>query len=202
MFETLPKPILTMIISHSFRNRGVCRRWRDAVEYSFKPSDFDRICARGTVSVMRMFLLSKEAPHCNGIEMACEAGNNSVAIFLAERNQKNIDRGVLAACMHGNESLVRALVPIFMRASAAEKLSETYYMRNFMVSTELNWFLYVSCASGCENIVRYLIDCGANDFNSGLYYACKGGHKSIVRLLEFCGAVVCMNCGDHKFFQN
>ena len=38
------------------------------------------------------------------------------------------------------------------------------------------------------NIIRLMIEKGANNWNNGLYYACKGGHMEIVKLMIERGA--------------
>ena len=55
---------------------------------------------------------------------------------------------------------------------------------------------YLEHEGGHMNIVQLMIECGANDWNSGLSGACEGGHIVIVQLMIERGATYCNHC--HK----
>jgi hypothetical protein len=45
-----------------------------------------------------------------------------------------------------------------------------------------------ACECGRLDIVKFMIERGVNDWNTGLYHACRGGHLDIVRLMTKNGA--------------
>ncbi len=51
-----------------------------------------------------------------------------------------------------------------------------------------NNLLYEACRSSHIEIVKLMIEHGANDWNTGLYDACQGGHIEIVKLMIEHGA--------------
>ncbi len=46
-----------------------------------------------------------------------------------------------------------------------------------------DWGLYGACEGGHMDIVRFLIEKGADQWDWGLSYACRGGHMEIVKLM-------------------
>jgi len=43
-----------------------------------------------------------------------------------------------------------------------------------------------ACEGGHENIVKLMIEKGADEWNFGMLYACKGGHLDIVKFMIEC----------------
>ena len=62
------------------------------------------------------------------------------------------------------------------------------------IDLEWNWGLKYACAYGYINIVRLLIEKGANDRNYALYYACRYCHTDIVKLMIEKDANKCTWC--------
>ena len=57
-----------------------------------------------------------------------------------------------------------------------------------------NWGLRCACRGGHMDIVKLMIEKGADDWNWGLWGACEGGHMDIVKLMIEKGANKCYNC--------
>lgn len=52
----------------------------------------------------------------------------------------------------------------------------------------INTVFPITCFSGRVDIMKYFIDKGADDFNTGLIYACNDGNLEGVNILLMCGA--------------
>jgi hypothetical protein len=57
-----------------------------------------------------------------------------------------------------------------------------------------NGGLYNACYGGQVDIVKFMIEKGAYNWNRGLYGACYGGHLDIVKFMIEKGANVCEFC--------
>ncbi len=58
-----------------------------------------------------------------------------------------------------------------------------------------NWGLSGACQGGHIDIIKFMIERGANKWNRGLEGACMGGHMNIINLMIEKGAIKCYNCG-------
>jgi len=196
--NSLPKPVLALIISFSFSNRAVCRRWRDSVKYTFKPTDFDRIVKFGTESVLRLFLTQHPtADWSEGLCCACAAGNEDMVRMMIQCGAQNWDQGLFASCVGGRESLALAMI----RRGASDLSGGLYAacigghesLARLMIVLGANIFhegLYSACTGNNTNLVHLMISHGANDWTCGLYAACVRGNEEHVRLMLDGGAIV------------
>ena len=190
--NTLPKQILSMIISFSFSNRAVCRRWRDAVKYSFAEYEFGKIVSCGTEDVLRLFLAQHpSADWCKGLYHACKKGNKSIAQIMVQRGARSLYISLYIACKKGYKSIVKFLVQCGaddwdygLRGACFSGSKSLVLLMIRCGATELNEPLIVACKKGYKSIVKILIQCGADDFNRGLFYACKHGSMGVVKYLS------------------
>ncbi len=126
-----------MIISFSFRNRAVCRRWRDAVKYSFAEDDFKKIAKFGTESVLRLFLAQHpSADWCKGLYHACKKGNKSIAQIMVQRGARSLYISLYIACKKGYKSIVKILIQCG--------------------ADDFNRGLFYACKHGSMGVVKYL----------------------------------------------
>ena len=257
--NTLPKPILAIIISFSFTNRAVCRRWRDTVKYTFDEDDFDQICVRGTVSVMKMFLA--QYPFQNwfpGSKLVSASGNLDLLKFV-RNNYSYDDHGILAkACLCKHLHIVKYLIEEGIKASnnslyyaymggcdeiikivhehhdgleknrtlaitlagaaaggheeLAMPLLEKVCVKDrssfvfesaccggnlkivsVLIETvdsaeEIDYCLYLACKKKRAEVVHFLIQNGASDWNYGLIGACEGRCHELIQLMIQHGA--------------
>ncbi len=150
--NSLPKPVLTLIISFSFRNRAVCKRWRDAVVYSFAERDFKKIMVRGTASILRMFLAQYPVVDWQrGFERACAAGNENIVHYMAQYFIQRWDTPLAIACKKGHENIVRILIQ--------------------HGADDWDAGLLGACKGGQKKIACEMIQRGANNLNICLLYA-------------------------------
>ena len=257
--NTLPKPILAMVISFSFQNRAVCRRWRDTVKYTFDDDDFEKICAHGTVSVLHMFLEQYPAQKWKrGSKIISTSGNLDLLKFI-RNNYSHDDHSILAkACLrkhlhivkyliekgaevcnnslyyaymggcdeiikivhehHGGLEMNRAFALALAGAAAggheelAMPLLEKVCVKDrnsFMFESaccggnlkivsvlvdtadnaeEIDYCLYLACKKKRTEVVHFLIQNGANDWNLGLDGACESGCVELIQLMIQHGA--------------
>ncbi len=65
-----------------------------------------------------------------------------------------------------------------------------------MIKMDLYWThgLRGACSGGHIDIVKFMIEKGADHWTSGLWRACESGHIDIVKFLIEKGAIECWNC--------
>ena len=199
--NTLPKPILAIIISFSFQNRAVCRRWRDTVKYTFDKDDFDQICARGTVSVMKMFLAQYPDQHWfNGFRLISASGDLDLLKFVRNKYScREYDYFILTkACSNKHLHIVKYLI-----ANGAETCSSVIrhaYMggcdeiikivcenkNNYSCETWSVKALAGAAAGGHEKIFMSLLETHIDFAHKEEIFeaACKGGNLKIVSMLH------------------
>jgi len=196
--NTLPKPILAIIISFSFTNRAVCRRWRDTVKYTFDDDDFDQICARGTVSVLRMFLAQYPAQNWKyGFKIISVNGNLDLLKFVRNKYSRYDYFVLKKACAHKQLHIVKYLIEkgaevcnIIIRhaykGGCAEIIKIIHEHHNGISGDNIPFLaLMGAAAGGHENPVMSLLEIYGKSV-CGLYAleaACKGGNLKIVLVL-------------------
>ena len=62
--------------------------------------------------------------------------------------------------------------------------------------------MYSACQRGHMEVVKYMIEKGAKSWNDGIYGACLGGHGEIVKLMIEKGATHCGACGENVSKEN
>ncbi len=69
-----------------------------------------------------------------------------------------------------------------------EKTNVIKIRKMIEIGLDWNYALWCTCGHGHIDIVKLLIEKGANSWNSGLCYACHGGHMDIVKFMIEKGA--------------
>ncbi len=96
----------------------------------------------------------------------------------------DIDQEFIPACEKGNIHLVELMI-------------------HFIPIIYLNSGMYYACLGGHINVIKFLIDKGADNFQGGMNHACLEGHKEIVEFMISKGAndwntgLDFASCGGH-----
>lgn len=106
---------------------------------------------------------------------ACSRGAVHKAILLVQKGANAWERGVAAACNKGYETIA----PLMLSRKFTD-LGDIDHLANIG--------LEVACKAGYLNIVLFMIEKGANEWNRGLYGACYGGYNDIALLMIEKGA--------------
>jgi len=142
---------------------------------------FIQACIGGNLNMIieihTLFANYVEYDHYNdGFASACEKGHMDVVEFFAKNDPPDaVDwgDGLLLACQHGHADIVRKHID-----------------RIVQIEEEYNNLMVDACCGNNIELVKFLVDRGANDFNSGLRTALlKGSYgDQVVALMIELGA--------------
>ena len=112
-------------------------------------------------------------PNTNDFLKLCRYGHYE-KISMVEDGLWNL--GFELVCQYGYISMIDLII---------NKVTQVYKTKDVL---DWNWGLYGACSGGNIEIVKLMIEKGANKWNWGLSGACYGGNIEIIKLMTEKGA--------------
>jgi hypothetical protein len=130
-------------------------------------------CESGHLGIVNLSLKynSNENVLDYGLYGACKGGWYDILMLLIANGANDWNFALSGACKSGNIAIVDKLIELG--------------------ADDWNWGFYYASKKGQLDVVMRLMEKGATAWNRGLSGACQGKHKNIVRLMIQCGANQC-----------
>lgn len=131
-------------------------------------------CSIGDINIAKLIIKHGGVDDWNiALCYACGGGHIDIIDFLITKGANDYSGSLAFACSGGHTNVVKFL---FGRIDAGVGVEVG-------VDVNINIWLSHACGQGHMEIVKILIDRGANNFYHGLVNACYGRHIDIVKLL-------------------
>lgn len=149
-----------------------------------RPVRFNRINRRKFLNTMREEFIPQNTDYKEDLDIklcdACYEGDIEAVKLCLINGEGSLGWGLRGACRkEGNIEIVKLLV---------EYHTNTNNMNNSDRIKYLNWGLSSACAGNNLEIVKYLVDNGADNFDDGLLATCFKGTCETADFLVKCGA--------------
>lgn len=145
--------------------KGELGHWDDGDYRDEEYVSFRAVCRGGHVEYMEHLFDDMDPPLEKGLYEACRGGHLNIVKPLVYWGADKYLEGIDVASEQGYDEIVE-----------------------FLFTSIANRELTTACRFGQMNIVKLMIEKGANDLDEGLEFACWGGHIEIVKLLLEAGA--------------
>lgn len=111
--------------------------------------------------------------------VACKHGHTKTVELMIKYGATNWNEGFKSMCNHG---LSKNSLGAYSRDTNDVKIAKLMIEHN----TDINYneYMFDACIYGRTNIVKLMIEYGADNWNDGLYYACKCGGDSGVEIIK------------------
>jgi ankyrin repeat protein len=127
---------------------------------------FALACKKGSLEVMQL-MMDKEADNFDdGLKAACEGGHLEIVRYVIKEGAKNLDKGMYNASYYGHLDIV-----VFLHGAIAKG------------GYDINLALFEAFMGGHEDIARFLMSAGADNYNEALRGACKEHKTNMISLL-------------------
>jgi hypothetical protein len=145
-------------------------------------------CECGHLEMVSL-MIKKGAYELNyGLYNACKGGHIKIVKLMIEKGANDWNWGLSGACKRGhfasgNPFCAKDIKRALLEANARSTHLEIVKLMIEKGANDWNWGLRNACYDGHLEIVNLMIEKGANDWNRGLINACQGGHLEIVNLM-------------------
>ena len=121
-------------------------------------------CERGHQDIVLLLIEHGANDFDAGLSSACYRGHKNIASFLIEKGATNFYSAIFAAFDKGYEDIILFLVE-------KNKVNQAYLIYHCFRG---------ACYYGYKNVIRVMIEKGADDWDQGLKRACQGDRKDVV----------------------
>jgi ankyrin repeat protein len=125
-------------------------------------------CHNGHIDIADYFIKKGASNLDEAFEEACQNNNTDILDYLIEKGANNFENGFVIASEYGKMDLVK----YFIDKRLIGNISEI-----------INSALCGACLNGHIDMVNYLVENGANDFEGAFEDACYGGHLDMVEYI-------------------
>lgn len=160
-------------------------------------------CAGGHMDLMFEMVERGAKNWDNAFTEACGGGHMNIIEYIVNNHTVNLKDGFFEGCKMGHLEIVKmfdkycddfdkimGLMQCYDHYDVLKYLIETNHMENYDI------IMRVASAHGNMDIVKLMIEYGANDWNECLYRACETGNLELAKLMiehgatDFNGALV------------
>lgn len=144
------------------------------------------------------FLVNQGATDINRFLIACRYGHLTVVEYLFDAGANDFDNSMSIAWKHKHYDIANNIIEVYV-SELNYRLETAGWNGNFKEvvalvenngATSFNKCLAYACRADKNQfkIINYMIEKGADDWDSGLYYACTVGNIEIVKFMLSKGA--------------
>ncbi len=155
-------------------------------------------CESGHVELARA-MLDRGANPAHGLVCATRAGHYNVVNLLVQKTDRRHGEAIYSAAKDGRLDIVNLIAAQDQVGTYNGALHGACWGGHLDIirrlidlgADDFNWGLCGACGGGNMAAVNAMIELGANDWNTGLYEACEGKHPAAMMVMIERGATQC-----------
>src|SRR5579875_418558 len=147
-------------------------------------------CRGGKIETLKIMINNGANEYDKFFNSACKNGSIEIITFLL-RFSPNFNIALFYATKYGKYNIVEYLIDkytddnfyiIVNSAFFGHKDILEFLLKFEVTINELNIALKYACSNGRSEIVKYLLEIGANNYENAFYMSCVKGHIELVKL--------------------
>lgn len=179
--------VLSYVLAFKLDPTDLRRQLQNLRWYNEAITEFDELllaCAYNDYQLFKI-IMHKEAyisdtkesemPY-DAMFLACANGNTQMITLMEEKESYvPYDIGLAGACSNGQIDIAKFMIKRIKR----EIECTVVYYHNYNLNRNIDHALQFACRNGSADIIQFLINNGASDWDNGLLGACQAGNTTV-----------------------